>query len=188
MDQSLGPFAFALSHGMPATQQMGVRPVHPWKGRRRAAQGLFVLLVLSTLIACTMQSPKKTNREDTLRQHVRLFHWAIIGQDVLIALRYVPSDDREAWEDTFTCLFERLRLLDYRVSLVKFDDDSNKASVRVRWTGHPPDSLVVKEMVWEEEWSFDPKKQRWLLLPSPGELKGLPESCLPREPLDEGLP
>jgi hypothetical protein len=110
----------------------------------------------------------------------------MIGQDVLDALRYVPSDEREAWEGAFTCLFERLRLLDYRVSFVKFDDDSKKASVRVRWTGHPPDSLVVKEMLWEEEWTFDPKKQRWSLLPGPGSLEGLPEDCLPELPEQDG--
>ena len=57
----------------------------------------------SHLIACTMLSPKEKNREDTLREQVRSFHWAMIGQDVPIALRYVPSDDREAWDEAFTC-------------------------------------------------------------------------------------
>jgi hypothetical protein len=109
----------------------------------------------------------------------------MIGQDVPIALRYVPSDDREAWDEAFTCLFKQLRLLDYRVSLVKFEDESNKASVRVRWTGNPPDSLVVKEMIWKEEWLFDPVRQRWALLPGPDALKGLPEDCLPEIPEPE---
>ena len=77
------------------------------RGRRRAAQGLFFLLVLSTLTACTIPHPKEKNREDTLREHVRSFHWAMIGQDVPVALQYVPSDDREAWEDAFTCLFKK---------------------------------------------------------------------------------
>ena len=145
-------------------------------------QGLFFLLALSTLIACTIPSPKEKNREDTLKRHVRAFHWAMIGQDVPLALRYVPSDDREAWDDAFTCLFEQLRLLDYRVTLVKFEDESNKASVRVRWTVHPPDSLVVKEMRWKEEWSFNIAKQRWSFQPGPDALLGLPEDCAPEIP------
>ena len=148
------------------------------RGRRRATQGLFFLLVLSTLTACTLPNPKEKNREDTLREHLRKFHWAIIGQDVPVALRYVPSDDRDAWDDAFTCLFKQLRLLDYRVTLVKFDDRSNKASVQVRWTVHPPDSLVVTEMRWKEEWSFDPLKQRWSFQPGPDALMGLPEDCV----------
>jgi hypothetical protein len=78
----------------------------------------------------------------------------------------------------------------YRKLLVKFYDESNEADVNVRWTGHPPDSLVVEEMLWKEKWSFDPKKQRWTILPGPGALKGLPEDCVPdipeREEPDEG--
>jgi hypothetical protein len=170
---------------MLATQQMGVFPVNPRKERKRAGHGLFFLLFLSTLIACTIPNPKEKNREDTLKRHVRAFHWALIGQDVPIALRYVPADDREAWDDAFNCLFEHLRLLDYRVSLVKFYEESNKASVRVRWTAHRPDSLVVKDLRWKEEWSFDLKKQRWSLLPGPDALKGLPEDCLPAVPESE---
>lgn len=167
---------------MHATQQMGVLPVNDRRGRRRAAQGLFFLLVLSTLIACTIPNPKEKNREETLREHVRSFHWAMIGEDVPVALRYVQSDDREAWEDAFSCLFEKIRLLDYRVSLVKFDDNSNKATVQVRWTGNPPDSLVVKEIRWKEKWSFDPMKQRWAFQPGPDALKGMPEDCIPDVP------
>ena len=159
--------------------------MNPRKEKKRAVQGLFFLLFLSTLIACTIPNPKEKNREDTLKRHVRAFHWALKGQDVPIALRYVPSDDREAWDDAFNCLFKQLRLLDYRVSLVKFYEESNKASVRVRWTGHQPDSLVVKEMLWKEEWSFDIKKQRWSLLPGPDALKGLPEDCIPAVPESE---
>ena len=160
----------------------------PCRGRRRAVQGLFFLLVLSTLVACTIPHPKEKNREDTLKRHVRAFHWAMIAQDVPLALRYVPSDDREAWDAAITCLFKELRLLDYRVSLVKFYEESNKASVKVRWTGHPPDSLVVKEMIWKEEWSFNMANQRWSIQPGPDALKGLPEDCVPEilEPEERG--
>jgi hypothetical protein len=168
---------------------MGIASGYLCRGGRRAVYGLFFFLVMSTLIACTLPSPKEKNREDTLKRHVRAFHWAMIGQDAPIALRYVPSDDREAWDDAFACLFEQLRLLDYRVSLVKFDEDSKKASVRVRWTAHPPDSLVIKEMRWKEEWSFNIKKQRWSFQSGPDALTGLPEECLPaiseREAPDE---
>jgi len=153
--------------------------VNPRRGRWRAVQGLFFLLILSALGACTIPHPKEKNREDTLKRHVRAFHWAMIAQDVPVALRHVPSDDREAWDDAFTCLFKQIRLLDYRVSLVKFYEESNKASVRVRWTGHPPDSLVVKEMIWKEEWSFNIANQRWSIQPGPDALKGLPEDCVP---------
>ena len=62
---------------------------------------------------------------------------------------------------------------------MKFRNESNEATIRVRWTSHPPDSLVVKEMQWSEEWSFDRTKQRWSLLPGADALKGLPEECLP---------
>ena len=178
-----------LSPEMPATRQMGVLPMHLGKARRRAGHVLFFLLVVSTLNSCTMPSPKEKNREDTLKEHVRAFHWAVIGRDVPLALRYVPSDDREAWDEAFACLFGQLRLLDYRVSLVKFSEESNKASVTVRWTGHPQDSLVVKEMLWKEEWSFNIANQRWSFQPGPDALKGLPEDCVPavseRETPDE---
>lgn len=157
-------------------------PVNDRRVRRRAAQGLFFLLVLSTLISCAIPHAKEKNREDALREHVRRFHWAMIGQDVPVALQYVPSDDREAWEDAFTCLFKQIRLLDYRVSLVEFDDRSKTASVQVRWTGNPPDSLVAKETGWKEEWSFDPMKERWTFRSGPEALKGLPEDCVPEVP------
>ena len=155
------------------------------KARRRAGQGLFFLLFLATLIGCSVFAPKKTNREDILKRNVRSFHWALIGQDVPLALQSVQTDERDAWEDTFTCLFEQLRLLEFRVSLVKFAEESNKATVRVRWEGHLLDSLVVKKMLWNEEWLFDQKKQRWSLQPGPDALKGLPEGCIQEVPEGE---
>ncbi len=164
---------------MSATKQMGVLPVYNGRGRRRAFQGFLLVLVLSSLISCSLASPKKQNREQHLRRDVRSFHWALISRDAPVALRHVPADDRDPWDESFACLFEQLRLLDYRVELVKFREDSSEATVRVRWTGHRPDSLVVQEMLWKEEWSFDRKKQRWSLMSSPDALKGLPEDCLP---------
>jgi hypothetical protein len=166
---------------------MGIFSVGPCRRRGRAVRGLFFLLLLflSSMIACGVFTPKKTHREDILKRDVRSFHWAMMGQDVPVALRYVEADDREAWDDAFTRLFEQLRLLDYRVSLVKFAEESSEATVRVRWTAHPPDSLVVKEMRWKEEWVFDLKKQRWSLQPGPDALKGLPEDCLPALPENE---
>lgn len=175
---------------MLATQRMGVFPVHLWKEGMRAGRGLFFLLFLSSMIACGVWTPQEKSREDRLRDDLRSFHWALMGQDVPIAVRYVPADERDAWEDAFTCIFQRLRLLDYRVSLMKFRNESNEATVRVRWTSHPPDSLVAKELQWNEEWSFDRTKQRWSLQPGPDALKGQPEDCLPeipeREAPDEG--
>jgi hypothetical protein len=134
------------------------------------------------MIACGTWTPMKTSREDHLRDDLRSFHWALMGRDAPVAIRYVQADERDAWEDAFSCIFQQLRLLDYRVSLVKFRNDSNEATVRVRWTSHPPDSLVVKEMQWSEEWSFDTMKERWSLLPGPDALKGLPENCSPDIP------
>jgi len=159
--------------------------VYLGKARGRTGRGLFFLLFLSTLIGCSVFSPKKTNREDILKRNVRGFHWALISQDVPVALQSVQSDERDAWEDAFTCLFEQLRLLDFRVSLVKFADELNKATVQVRWEDHALNSLVVKKMLWKEEWSFDFDKQRWSLVPGPDALKGLPEDCLPDIPEKE---
>ncbi|MGW8321577.1 MAG: hypothetical protein ACWGSD_08510 [Thermodesulfobacteriota bacterium] len=167
---------------MLATQQMGVLFVHLGQARRRAGHGLFFLLCLSALIGCNLPSAREKSREDIMRRDVRSFHWALIGQDVPLALRHVPSDERDAWEDAFTCLFKQLRLLDYRVELVKFAEKSNEATVRVRWEGNELDSLVVKKMLWNEQWSFDSDKQRWSLLPGPDALKGLPEDCSPEIP------
>ena len=127
-------------------------------------------------------SPRTKNREALLRDDLRSFHWALIGQDVPSALRYVPADEREPWDEAFVCLFKRLRLLDYRVELVKFAEKSREASVRVRLTGHRLDSLVVREMPWQEEWSFNKKKHRWSLQPIPQALKGLPQGCAPKVP------
>ncbi len=155
------------------------------RARKRVGRGLVFLLFLSSMIACSGWSPKKQNREDRLRPDLRSFHWALLGQDVPVALRYVQVDERDAWDESFTCLFKQLRLLDYRVTLVKFGEESSEATVRVRWTGHPLDSLVVKEILWKEEWSFNRKKQRWSLLPAPDALKGLPEDCLPAVPENE---
>ncbi len=149
-------------------------------GRRRFEHGLCLLLSLAFLAACSVSSPRTQSREDLLRSDLRSFHWAVIGQDAPVALRYVPTDERDAWDEAFACLFEHLRLLDYRVERVKFAEKSSEASVRVRWTGHRPDSLVVREMPWQEEWAFDGKKKRWLLLPAPDALKGLPEACVPK--------
>ena len=156
--------------------------------RGRSAPRLVLLLLLSLLISCSTWSPKKKSREDRLREDLRSFHWALIAEDAPNALRYVPSDERDTWDESFSCLFRRLRLLDFRVELTKFGEGAKEASVRVRWTGHSPNSLVVEEIVWKEEWTFNSKKDRWSLLPSPGELKGLPEECLPLEPPDEGPP
>jgi hypothetical protein len=170
---------------MSATRQRGVLFVHLGQAMRRAGHGLFLLLFLPTLIACNLPSARKNSREDIMRRDVRSFHWALIAQDVPVALRHVQSDERDSWEDAFTCLFKQLRLLDYRVELVKFAEKSNEATVRVRWEGHALDSLVVKKMLWNEEWSFDSDKQRWSLLPGPDALKGLPEDCLPELPEKE---
>jgi hypothetical protein len=137
-------------------------------------------------MACSVPSPKKQNREDLLRRDVRHFHWALIGQDVPVALRHVSPDERDPWDESFACLFKQLRLLDYRVELVKFGETSSKATVRVRWTGHSLDSLVVQEMLWKEEWSFDQERQRWSLLPAPEAIQGLPQECLPDVPEKEG--
>lgn len=156
--------------------------------RGRSGHRLVFLLFLSCLISCSVQSPRKQNREDRLREDLRHFHWALLGQDTPSALRYVPADERDTWDESFSCIFENLRLLEYRVELMKFGEGAMEASVRVRWTAHPLDSLVVKEILWQEEWTFNRKKQRWSLLPSPGDLKGLPEDCLPDEPLDEESP
>ncbi len=153
--------------------------MHRGRGRSRACKGILFFLCLSCLCACSLTTPKKQNREQILKRDVRSFHWALISQDAPVALRYVPADDRDPWDDSFACLFEQIRLLDYRVEHVKFGKESIEATVRVRWTGHPLDSLVVKEMRWREEWSFSRTKQRWSLLSAPDAIKGLPEDCLP---------
>jgi hypothetical protein len=152
---------------------------------RRPRWTLYFVLFFSTLIACSIQSPKKQNREDRLRENLRSFHWALIGQDVPNALRFAPPDERDAWDEAFSCIFKRLRLLDYRVELIDFGEENEEATVRVRWTSHPLDSLVVDETLWKEEWSFNRKKQRWSLQPAPGKLKGFPEDCLPEPPESE---
>ena len=154
-------------------------------GRGRAGYGICLLLILFSLVACSFSSPRTQNREDLLRRDLRSFHWALIGQDVPTALRYVPAEERDRWDPVFACLFKRLRLLDYRVELVKFAEKSNEASVRVRWSGHRPDSLVVREMPWQEEWSFDKQKKRWLLFPVPDALKGPQGACIPKVPETE---
>ena len=155
---------------------------------RRPLWALFFVLFISSLIACTMPSPRKQNREDRLRENLRSFHWALIGQDVANALRFAPPDERDAWDEAFYCIFKRLRLLDYRVELIDFRKENKEATVRVRWTSHPLDSLVVDETLWKEEWSFNPMKQRWTVLPDAGKLKGFPEDCLPDPPEGEGSP
>ena len=156
--------------------------------RGRAGHRLVLLFLLSFLISCSVQSPRKQGREDRLREDLRSFHWALVGQDIPSALRYVPADERDAWDESFSCVFEQLRLLEYRVELMKFRKEAQEASVRVRWTGHALNSLVVREILWQEQWAFSRKKQRWSLLPSPGALKGLPEDCLPDEPLEKETP
>lgn len=148
------------------------------RGTGRARHG-FCFLVVCTLMACSVWSPIEKHREDSLRRDLRGFHWAMIGQDVPVALRYVPAEERDSWDDSFTCLFERFRLMDYRVELVKLGEDESEATVRVRWSGHAKDSLVVCKIMWKEAWSFEAKKQRWSLSPGPDALKGLPEECLP---------
>jgi hypothetical protein len=145
---------------------------------RSSLRGLFLVLCLSTLMACTMTSPRKQNREDRLRDDLRAFHWALIGQEISLALRFVPSGERDAWDETLVCAFKRVRLLDYLVELIDFRDENKEATVRVRWTGHRLNSLATEETLWKEEWSFDPLKQRWSLLSAPGDLKGLSEACL----------
>jgi len=145
---------------------------------------LYFLLFLSSLVACSLQSPRKQGREDRLRENLRSFHWALIGQDVPNALRFVPTDERDAWDEAFSCVFKRSRLLDYRVELIDFTEENKEATVRVRWTSHPLDSLVVDETLWKEEWSYNGKKQRWSLRPNPGKLNGFPEDCLPDPPLE----
>ncbi len=159
---------------------MGVLPVHEGRGRRRALDGLLFLLCLLFLFACSLPSSKKQSREEILRRDVRSFHWALIRQDAPVALRFVPGDDRDPWDESFACLFRQLRLLEYRVEHVRFGEDSNEASVRVRWTVHPPDSLVVKEVSWREEWAFQSKKRRWSITSSRDAIKGLPTDCLPK--------
>lgn len=153
---------------------------------RRSLPALLLVLCLSFVIACSVQSPKKQSREDRLRDDLRAFHWALIGQDIPSALRYVPSGERDSWDETFACLFKRVRLLDYRVELIDFGEKSKEATVRVRWTGHALNSLVTEETLWKEEWSFDPDKERWSLLSEPADLKGLPGACRPGGPEREG--
>ena len=143
---------------------------------------LFAVLIISSLIACSMQSPKKQGREDRLRDNLRSFHWALIAGDVPNALRFVPRDERDAWDEAFSCVFEGFRLLDYRVELIDFGEENKEATVRVRWTSHPLDSLVVDETLWKEDWSYNQNKQRWSLVPDPRKLKGFPEECLPDHP------
>jgi hypothetical protein len=161
---------------------MGVFPVSEGKGRRRAWHGVFFLLLFLSLTACSLGSPKSRNREELLRRDVRSFHWALLRQDAPVALRYVPAHERDPWDTSFTCLFQRFRLLDYRVEFVKFREKSSQASGRVRWTAHPPDSLVVREMLWKEQWTFDTERQRWSLVSSPEAIEGLPAECLPSLP------
>jgi hypothetical protein len=132
------------------------------------------------MISCSTYSPGKKNREEVLRRDVRSFHWAVISRDAPVALRHVPAEDRDPWDDSFACLFQRLRLVDYKVEHVKYGEDSSEATVRVRWTGHALDSLVVEEMLWKEQWSFNRKKQRWSLVSDPDAIRGLPEDCLPK--------
>ena len=152
------------------------------RGGRGSRQALWFLLLLSSLVACSVWSPMEQHREDRLRRDLRGFHWALIGQDTPVALRYVPADERDPWDDSFACLFKRFRFMDYRVELVKMGEESSEASVRVRWSVHAKDSLVVEKFMWKEEWSFNVKKQRWSLSQTPGALKGLPEDCLPEIP------
>jgi hypothetical protein len=160
-----------------------VLPVNPGTGIWRIGHGLCVSVLLFSLVACGALSPKKQSREEMLRDNLRGFHWALISQDAPGVLRYVPSDERDRWDEVFACLFRQLRLLDYRIELVKFAEESREASVRVRWTGHPFDSLVVREMPWKEKWAFDRKKQRWLLSAGvPEALQGLPKPCIHKEP------
>jgi hypothetical protein len=132
-----------------------------------------------------MPSPRKQNREDRLRENLRSFHWALIGQDVPNALRFVSTDERDAWDEAFYCILKRLRMLDYRVELIDFREENKEATVRVRVTSHRLDSLVADETLWKEEWSFNPVKQRWSLLSDPGKLKGFPEDCMPEPPESE---
>jgi hypothetical protein len=146
-----------------------------------------LVLPLSCLLACgLLQTPREQNREDRLRENLRSFHWALIAQDVPNALRFVPADERDAWDKAFSCIFEKRRWLDYRVELTDFGEQNRDATVRVRWTSHSLDSLVVKETVWKEEWEFNRNMQRWYLLPGPGSLQGLPEDCLPDLPEQDG--
>ena len=151
------------------------------EGRRggRPGQGLLSILILSSLVACSVPSPKKQHREDSLREDLRSFHWALVGQEPAGALRYVPSDQRDLWEASFACILKQLRLLEYRVEHMRFGEGANESTVRVRWTVHPLDSLVVEEVLWKEEWSFDRGKQRWSLVPAPDAIQGLPEGCVP---------
>jgi hypothetical protein len=132
-----------------------------------------------------VQSPRKQNREDRLRENLRSFHWALIGKDVPNALRFVQADERDAWDEAFSCIFEKRRWLDYRVELMDFGEENKDAEVRVRWTSHPLDSLVVDESLWKEAWTFNRNMQRWYLDPGPGSIKGLPEDCVPDLPEGE---
>lgn len=155
--------------------------------RERLGRRLVFVLLLSCMLACgTVQSPRKQNREDRLRENLRSFHWALIAKDVPNALRFVPADERDAWEEAFSCIFEKRRWLDYRVELMDFGEENREAQVRVRWTSHPLDSLAVTESLWKESWTFNRNKQRWSLEAGPSSLEGLPEDCMPDLPEREG--
>ncbi len=167
-----------------------MRRMSLFEGREgsRIARELLILLFFSSLMSCSVWSPMERHREDRLRMDLRSFHWALIGQDVPVALQYVPTHARNAWDDSFTCLFEGFRFTDYRVELVKLGSELSEATVRVRCSLHPKDSLVVKEWMWTELWSFNATKQRWSLSDVPDALKGLPAACIPDLPEKEKAP
>lgn len=114
-----------------------------------------------------------------MKSDLRNFHWTLVGQDIYKALEYVPADQREAWDRFLTCLLGELRLVDFVAETITFRNDSVEASVRVRWMGHPMNSLVVRELLWRERWVFDPDKQQWFFMPTGDRIEGLPERCHP---------
>lgn len=114
-----------------------------------------------------------------LRNDLRGFHWALVGQDTHVALRYVRSEERDSWDTFLSCLLKEFRLVDFRLERITFREDSEEAAVRVLWTGHLMHSLVVRDIVWREEWVFDSGKQKWFLQPTGEAIDGLPEKCRP---------
>ncbi len=147
------------------------------KGKRKNRFPAVIVLTICFWFptACSDLSTSLT-RKQVLQEALQFFHMTLISQNRPDLVRFIPAEEKQSWDSSFACLFQKIRLIDYHVEKIDVLNDSKEAKIIVKIVSHPLNALVTKEILLEENWSYI--DQHWYFVSSIKDFKILPEECL----------
>jgi hypothetical protein len=138
---------------------------------------LLVALAVAATAACGA-APKSS---ETLMDSVRGYHDGLRWQRYPTAASMIPPAERDLFLDERDEIADDLRISEYEIMRVSFDDGQDRAVLRVRYTWHRDSEGIVHDTTAEQNWERHGK--RWLLVEEE-RVRGEPMPGVP-EPAEE---